>query len=429
MASPNTAASLNALYFQVYGDSITRFLPETNTLQKFAPFQTSKTNGRKIALAAEQSMEHGATYHLGTEDAVTMNDEIAGEVVEQEFDGSVIALKLKLGYLAASKGVKSKQSYENVVGNRLKALIKGTRYRLEASLWYGQGGLFTAATSTNVGVTETTINIDAAELAPWLVAGLKKAELVFADSASGAVVASLHAFVVKSIDFANGRINVTGAQADITALDTACTNGTVRAFFKGSVADNSGTVATKEMLGLVPMFSASSVNGLTVATNEVVQGNTYAVGGALTVAKIEEAAALAGGRGAAGKRYTCFCSPKAFAGMTNASGSVVLNRYWTEQEKDAKVGAASFTITSPVGDIKVIACGWVKNGNAVILSDEDVWGRYGSADVSMTAPGAPSEGEVFFHDPSATCYIAKSFSHQAIAAKTLAHEVLLTGIA
>ena len=415
--STNTISSINAFLKEVYGDNILDVIPHKNNniLVKNLPFNQAEMLGSQYVVPVALADEQGVTYAGPLEDDFTLNGSIANASERAVVNGSQIVIEGSMGYKAAA-AARGKDAKAFVAATRymVERMMKTMAKRLEIQHLYGGSGLAQIDASANVSVTETVITITDASFAPGIWIGSKNA-LIDVHTTAGVQVGAA-GFTIKSFDYAAKAITVTGAAADITALDAAFP-ATLELWFKGA--------RTKESLGLDQIITTSgSLFGIDNTVNDLWKGQQYAVGGALNFDKITEAANITFNYGNDDK-LCALVSPVAFQSLINDEAA--LREYDKSYSVDkAQKGnkALEFNIGGIIIELKQHPM--VKQGEAFLVPLAKLK-RVGARKESLKTPGLEGE-DIFRQKTNSTGYEMRAYTDQALFCECPSHLVKMTGI-
>ena len=414
--SVNTISSINAFLKEVYGDNILDVIPHknNNVLVKNVPFNQAEMLGSQYVVPVALADEQGVTYAGALEDDFTLNGSVANASERAVVQGAQIVVEGSMGYKAAA-AARGKDAKAFVASTRymVERMMKTMTKRLEVQHLYGGSGLAQIDGSTNVSATETTVDITAATFAPGIWIGSKNALI---DVYNGASQVGSDSFTVKSFDYANKTLTLTGASGDITALDSAFP-ATLDLWFKGAKG--------KESLGLDQIITTSgTLFGIDNTVNDLWKGQTYAVGGALNFDKITEAANITFNYGNDDK-LVALVSPVAFQGLINDEAAL---REYDKSYNVEKAQKGNKALEFNVGGISIELKQhpMVKQGEAFLVP-MDKLKRVGARKESLKTPGLEGE-DIFRQKTSSTGYEMRAYTDQALFCECPSHLVKMTGI-
>lgn len=411
MAQFNDMAKLDGNFKTAYGDSILDLLPDfaiTQKTIKFAP--ASQTPGKKFAQPVILADEQGVTYVAANGGVVTLEDSVAGQVSFAEVQGSNVYLRSSLDYEAAAAAASSINAFVGATAHLVKRMAKTATKRLEIASLYGGVGLGTIATVSDSTGTNT-LTLTAATWAGGIWAGMEGAKLD-AYTSGGTKVNTNATLVLSSITFSSRTLVVTGNSTDTAAL--AATNVL---FFRGSYGN--------EMLGLQYITTRSgTLFNIDNSVYSAFRGNSYAVGGALSMAKVLAAADLAVLRGLMGD-CTLYVNPSVWTTLNVDQAALRRYDYGYKGEKGAENGYEAIIYHYSGGKIQIVAHPMVKVGDGFLFQPKSL--KYiGTTKFTFELPGNP--GRIFLHLADKNGIEFRGIANMALFAEEPAHMVYLSGI-
>lgn len=414
MAQTNTTATLDGNFKAVYGDSVVNLQPESAILSKMVKFKESERIGKSYQVPVILSSEHGCTYLAAGDGVTTLNDSIAAVLKNAEVQGAQIVLRGQIDYEAASKAASSKQAFKNSTELMVENLVESAARRLEAMFLYGGSGIGVADTSVNSTATKTVITMTTASFAAGLWAGMEGAQLDLYNG--GSKLNTTQALVIDSVDLDLRKVTVTGAAADITAVDTQLSSGDATFFFRGA--------KSKECSGLDAIITNSSTMfGIDASAYALWKGSSYSAGSAaLTMAKVLSAVQKAVAKGGLNEEVVVLVNPLSWGNLNSDQAGL---RQYVTSDSVAKNGFESIEYRGMNGKISVVAHPMVKEGEAFIFPPKRMK-RVGSQELSFQTPGRA--GEIFLHIPDKNAYEMRIYGNQSLFCEAPAKTVKITGI-
>lgn len=416
-----TTTDLNGLFKQAYANDIQNLVPDESLLTRAIKFQ-----GRDYLLGNQYNQpvivrsEQGFTYSRPNNGTFALNAASSMKTQNAIVDGFIILEQSGISYEAVARS-DNVNSFRNAVDLVMGDAMESFGRRLEIGLLYGQSatGLGTIITSTNVNATSTTLGIVPAQWSPGLWTPLEGAGLDVYTSA-GVALNTAGPMVISAIDIVNKSITVTGAAADVTAIDAgAAVDGGFTRFYAG------GTNGADEAVGLDKIFlNTGSLFGIDASVYSLWKANTFAVGGALTLAKIQEAVATAAARGLS-EDVNLYVAPSVWQDLSTEQ---VAYRMLDSSYSKSKVtnGFEGLEFYSQNGKITVFAHKYVKDGEAFMFPVSRAV-RIGSSDISFNIPGTDN-GQIFIQNPTTAGFTFRIFSQQSLLVTKPANCTKLTGI-
>jgi hypothetical protein len=420
MAS-TTTTDLNGLFKQAYADKIENLIPEESILTRAIKFQ-----GRDYLLGNQYNQpvivrsEQGFTYSRPNNGTFSLNPASSMKTQNAVVDGFIILEQSGISYEAVARS-DNVNSFRNAVDLVMGDAMESFGRRLEISLLYGQSptGLGQINTSTNVDTTHTTLAFATGQWSAGLWTPLEGAALDVYKT-GGTAMNTDGAVVVSSIDVVNKTITVSGSTGDIAAIDTGTDvhDGWLRFY-------SAGTDGADEAIGLdAIMLNTGTMFGINAATYSLWKANTSAVGGALSLAKIQAGVAVAAARGLA-EDVDLYVNPSVWQSLSTEQVAYrMLDSSYSA--KKAVNGFEALEFFSQNGKLTVMAHKYVKEGEAFMFpTDRAV--RIGSSDVSFNIPGTDN-GQIFIQNPTTAGFTFRIFSQQSLLVTKPAVCVKFTGV-
>ncbi len=418
--------TLNALYKVAYAKGVEDLIPKASKLSDMIPFVPSELqNGKHYEQPVVLSAEAGFTYSLDTQNAYDLNESVGMNMQSAIVPGADIVLDSTVGYNQAARASHSATSFKSVMSTKFENMLKSSEKRLEIAMLYGNTGIAAAALQTvTIASSMLPIIIDTAAWATGIWTGSENANVVFAVAADNTAVDSLRSFKVAKVDvdartvyFAAG---TAGTPGTLTTLETAIEAGALNIFFYGSVSGSAGTFAYAEMAGLKKIITnTGTLFGIDAGVYDLWKGNTVAVTGQLTMAKVLSAVSRAVQRGL-DTDVSLFCNPITWADL--ASNLAALRRFdGSYSRKKAENGSEVLEYISQNGTIKIISYNLVKEGDCFIFPQDK------ARELGLNDPTRPSD-EIFFTIPGKAGVGLRAYTNQAIFAEMPATCVYISGI-
>ena len=421
-----STTDLNGLFKMAYADSIQNLIPDESLLTRAIKFQgRDKMLGNQYNQPVIVRSEQGFTYSRPNNGTPNMNPASSMKTQNAVVDGFILVEQSGISYEAVARSDNA-NSFKNAVDLVMSDAMDSFGRRLEIGLLYGQSATGigkTTATSVNVSVTSTTFAFATGEWSAGIWTPLEGAGLdVY--NASGTALNTAGAVTVSSIDVVNKTITVTAAAGDVTAID-AYLNGTggrygVLRFY------TAGSNGADEAVGIDKiMTNTGTLFGIDASTYSLWKANTYAVGGALTLAKIQAGVAVAAARGLS-EDVEIYVNPSVWQSLSTEQVAYRMMDS-SYSAKKAVNGFETLEFFSQNGKLSVFAHKYVKEGEAFLLPTKRAV-RIGSSDVSFNIPGTDN-GQIFIQNPTTMGFTFRIFSQQSILVTKPAACVKFTGIA
>lgn len=397
--------SLNANFKESYGDDILDLIPEGLKLYNRIKFAArDKQPGNLFHQPVILGHEHGVTFAASDDDAFNLNAAVAGAIKDAQVRGNPIVLRSLLGYSAAQRALQGgqkafKDATKFLVANMLRSICK----KLEIEMFYGQVGYGVVAAG---GVAGNVLTVATAEWAPGIWAGAENMPIEIRDT-TGAVVRG---------------------QANVTAVDLDARSITLDAMPVGTVATDviwhKGAYGN-EFAGVHKIITnTGTLFNINAAQYSLWKGNSYSVGGALSLAKVEKAITLAVQKGLEGD-VTMFVNIKGWADLLTEQAALRKfdSSYKSSEMENGGKSIKFYGVNG--GSISIEPSIYVKEGYAYILFMEDFM-RIGSTDVTFKSPGG--DGEFFRHVENSAAYELRAMSDQSLFCSSPGKNVLMSGI-
>lgn len=419
--TPVNVSDLDGLFKEVYAEKLENLIPDNAVLVKKVPFQKKKRIGSSYNQPVILQQENGVTYAAAGAGAFALNAPINMATKNANVNSVQMLLRSQMDYETASKasGGNDARAFFNSTKLMVQSMLESMTHRLETSMLYGNTGVGTTASLANVDTTNSTITFSDATWGIGLWTGQEGAQIDLVEG--GAVINVNGALVVSSIDVENKAVTVTGVAADIVLIEAAGA-GQV-AYWRGSW--NSGL--TNDMNGIDKIITnTGSLFGIDASDYTLWKGNSYAVGGAISVAALLKSTTLAVGKGGLKEAVDCYISPASFAVLNSELGGSGYRRMDSSYSVDkAKTGSTNIGLYAQNGMMNIQPHSMVKEGEGFILPTKYVC-RLGSTDVTFDRFG--DTGKFFRELNDNAGYEVRCYSDQTIFIEKPAVCTKLTGI-
>lgn len=422
---------LNSLYKVAYAKGVEDVLPWKRKLMDLIDFVPSELqNGKQYEQPVVLTGEQGFTYSLDTQTAYDLNDSIGMAMQSAIVPGADIVLDSTIGYSQAARASHSATSFKTVMSTKFENMLKSSSHRIEIAMLYGQQNIGAAALqAASVANSMLPIIIDTASWATGIWSGSENAQVVFSLSSDNTAVDSLRSFTVKQVNpdtrtvyFAVG---TAGTPGTLATLATAINANALNINFYGAVSGSAGSFAYAEMAGLrKQMTNTGSLFGIDAGAYDLWRGNSVAITGQLTMAKVLSALSRPIGRGLE-EDVVLFCNPSTWADL--ASNLAALRRFDGSYSKSkSQNGSEQLEYFSQNGSIKIMSYNIVKEGDCFIFPVSKVV-RIGARELSLNDPTRPAE-EIFFTIPGKAGVGVRSYTNQAVFLEAPAQALYISGI-
>lgn len=405
----NAFSTLNGWFKEVYAGEDMRLVPAASWLVKNLAFNKSEAGlGNLYHQPVVLTHEHGITYAGASSGAFAINTPIASVLQDAQVQGTQLLIASRIDYEAASRASVSKASFGDATELLVKNMLESISKRLELMFLYGRSGI---AALTSTGAV-TALVVSAASWAAGIWAGLEGAKIEVVDATGATSRTGGTGVTVVSVAPSTRTVTVTPAVgAGHVPTDLVY-------FFSAMVAGP--TYA--ESLGLDQItVGTGTIFNIATGTYQLFKGNSYAVGGALTVSKALDGMLPAIGKGLMDD-VILLCSNKAFQGLLNptidpiaqsASANTKVGANVMQNRGDKMVfGADNVEIRGYQGKITIVPHLFVKDGEAFAFPQK-MLKRVGSTDITFNTPGSKG-GEFFLQLPSNAGYELRAYANQAL---------------
>lgn len=422
MATAHSSTTLNSLWKEVYSDKLESLIPENSKLQKTYKFKESAKIGEYYVQPVIVTRSHGFTRGRG---AQTLNDAIVHETQQAQLNPLPCYLREVIPYdVAARMTEKGAKSFAQHSKHVVQQMLESISYRLEIEMLYGQLGFAKSSSSSNINATSTTVTVDLADWAPAIWSGAENAKIIFTEDTSSNALVSSGAdsiFTVSAIDPANRTFTATGTATGITALDTALSSACSIHWsdsYSAAMGDLENAGLDKITTNTGTLFNIAG------GTYALWKGNTYAVGGALTMRKVLAGTAVAVGRGL-NEDAIVWVSPATYENLNQDQAA--LRSYDSSYEPNkAKSGTKQIAYEGCNGELLIRPHPYVQEGDGFLVPTKRVC-RTGSTPITFRIPGKPEE-QIFLDRESLTAYELRCMHEEGIMLTRPAASLKFTGI-
>lgn len=346
--------------------------------------------------------EHGFTYAVDGDGAVTLNAAVAGNVKKARVQGCLIYLRSRLSYedvmKASSAGA---AAFESATGLVVDNMERSFAKRLELSFLYGQQGLGKVLTNTSGALVLT-----AASWSGGIWTGMKDCILEAWNSQAASATQHDGDLTISSVEHSTRTVTVTGTSSSVVADD--------HLYFKGARSSS----AHKECAGLDKILTNSStLFNIDAASFELWQATTRNISAEISMLGVLNGISDATNKGLEESAVAWF-NPSNWNKLN--SDQAALRRFGAEITTNAKNGTKAITYASTNGDTEIEAHPMLKNGDGMLVPNpEKRLVRVGASNITFRLPGF---GETVFHHVTDTTSVElRAMSDQAIAVQIPGH--------
>ena len=388
--SDNTTGTLNGLLKRVYGNEVTKLIPDNNYLTELIPFESSNLIGEKyyqpVVLAAEQ----GITYAAPGSGAAALQDSVAGTVSQAAVDSYQIAGQAQMSFDIAARALRApnQTAFRKAMDQIIENLVLSVRKRLEINFLFGGTSVGTCTT----GTTGTTIIISSATWAPFVWAG----------------AAGMKIDIYSSGGVFKGTTSVTGTSISAQTLIVS-TSGLAAST---DLIYLSGTVGN-EAIGIYQILTTSNASlfGINNTNYDLWKGNTFTVGATLTQNKLDQAFTQLVEKGFSGEAVL-LVNPRVWTDLQNEQLARINLAHDGAFQKKAELGTGKIVYNTQSGNTMTVVPHTICPVGTAFLLDISSWRRIGCVDIKL---GGPLPGdEPLIRLPNNLGYQILAYSHQAI---------------
>lgn len=408
-----TVTELDGLFKTVYikQKDATRVRPEFALLQKLVPMDGKYKVGREFAVPVSLTDEVGFSFIGETDAEIDLELPAGGETQQAKVKATDILLQASLSYRALSQtAAGDTAAFELATQHKVKNSVASASCQLEMELLYGQDGLATLASVGTVAAGKLDVVVTDAT---WAVGFWQAKKGLRLDVYNSSTLINTNAVVtLDKVNLATKTITLAGNSTDL---------GNIAAGHKLFNRNQFG----QQMLGLKGIATAAStLFGINVASYDIFKGNSYSVGGVLTMEKAMEAVMKGVERGLSGEAYM-FVAPAVWNKLAKEQNDL-RNFDYSYDGVEAENGVEAIKYHYVNGTLKLFAHPLVKQGDGFIFGKETL-SRIGSADLSFTVPGS-KDGQIIFHDTVKNRYIMRMYGNQALFTDKPSQIVYMSGI-
>lgn len=414
---PGSGSNADGYFKEIYADQLEDLVPEHSLIAQTIPFREKEKLGDSYHMPVRVRRAHGVTFAgpATSMGAFALNDVVSGKMLDASVAGSTFVGREAFAYKAViSATSKGKQAFGDLFDEGVKDLMTSASFYRELCLLYGGGdiGVFNAGGTDSTGSQTIVLKAESSSLGIW-----SQMEGAYIDVYNGA-----------SIVNDGSTILVEGATEDDA--------GVITLTLKGSNGSHMNAIAAGRTIvprgakgewfaGLETILAnAGSLFGISAATYPLWKANSLAVGGALTMAKVQKAAAKIVPRAGLGE-LTCYVSTPTWSNLNN---DIVGMREFNEAGGVAELGAQSIRYYAPSGIINIVAHPMLKAGIALLGNPKEAV-RVGATDLTFKLDGVDGSQPKFLRELADHAgFEVRCLWDQALLLKKPAGWTYLTGI-
>lgn len=358
------ATTGDGIWKEVFG-SLEEAVPTFARFQDRYDYDQEAALGKEFKFPVRVRRSHGVTFASGDNslDAFTLNAPITGQLKPATVDGSTCIIRERLGYKSTLAALEEgRKSFASLYGEAVTDSWLTLHFYLEALMAYGQTGfgIFSEAGSS---ATSITIKLTAASSAPGLWAQMEGAAVDVWDPTFTTKRNAVGDITVSTIDYTlggadNGVVTLVLAAAAADNAAIAASDVVVPKGFYTS-ADGHQTMAGFDKI----VTNTGSLFGISAATYPVWKGNTSAVGGALTFARMTKGAvAVAVRAGMSSEPLDVWVSPLTWTDLN--SDVAAIRRSAGNEKGRVEFGAKEICYYGVTGEMVMRPHPLIKGGEA-----------------------------------------------------------------
>lgn len=329
-------------------------------------------------------------------------------VPDAQVSPAQITLVSQIAYDALSQSLGSGAAFLSATKLITKRMIDSMSKRVELAALYGGSGLGkTALTgSSNVDTTHEIVAFTQQTWSDGIWAGTVNSQVQFYNSGTLVSSGADSVFTITGVNPTLKTLTVSGTTTGITALNAlVVTTPTTLDIYFNSAKGN-------EMTGIDQILTnTGSLFNIDASVYDLWKANTVDnAGGKLTFLALQNAVAIAVGRGLDGE-VDVMVNPKVWANLvTSQSGA---RRFDSSYKKTLmENGAEKLTFYSQNGTMNITPSLYVKEGDCFILPFEHIQ-RIGSMDIEFM-PQVMGSDEFFQYVPGFNAYELRLWTNQQI---------------
>jgi hypothetical protein len=391
MAATNT---LDALFKRVWGTGTIKAVPKFAKFMQEVPFSQREKLGDMYVVPVLLQHEHGFTYGVHGDGALSLNASIAGAVQQAQVRGAMIVLRSRLSYediYKASEG--GEAAFEAATSLVVENMQRSFAKRVELSLLYGQQGLGKVSANSS-----GTLTLTDASWAPGIWSGMKDCILEAFDAQAASANQHNGDLTISSVSYSNKQVVVTGTSSAVVAND--------HLYFKGART----TTAHKECAGIDKIMSnTGTLFNISASSYELWQSNSRAVNGPISMLAVLNGISDAVNKGLMedAKLYT----PTVRWNTLNAD-QAALRRYGAYNSKSEN-GSEGIVYHSVNGSTEIVAHPFLKEGESHLIPNPSKRAmRVGASDITFKRPGM--DEKIFLEVDAVAALELRAFSDQAV---------------
>ena len=389
MSGETTNTLINGMQKRVYDKSgIKDLRPSCAILQKKITFENgTRKIGESYQVPVALKLPNGWTP-LGSTGAAngSLKQPRPQEIKQAAITPFSSILEERVVYAALSRAAQEGEgAFASLTAETLKGMKKSGGVRIEQNMLGGQKTLGTVEAVADGGSSTAVITFTAASWRPGLWWALGQGATLDSWTA-GTKNNGAGVLVLTAINAAERKITVSHTATYSDEIDPGD-----EIYFEAATTDPTDSAVWAEAAGLIAQASNTSGTsmGLSAATYALWAGNTYNVGGNISMDNVEEAVGQLRDRGADGT-LELYISNKGFAALMSQAKT---NRnfdasYNSEKAKQGHKSQSYFS--ADVGEIEIINHPFVAQGEFLLFNPQDCC-RVGSSDMDFGVPNTDAD--------------------------------------
>lgn len=371
--SDNTKSSLDSLFKYKVAKEVNELVPSFAIIQEMVGDLSPATKaGRKFLWPVALTLENGVTYGDGT--VFTYNGAIAAVYGEAQIDAAPIVVQSRVSLSAANTMLDDEATFITETKLRAGTMKESLVKRLEIECLYGKAtavGIGVIASQTGSSTTRALV-LSEATFAAAIWGGMENCLLECRNS-SGTLQNSNADVVLVSVDPDTRTLNVSGNATDLDAC-----GATDVMWFKGQYANGFNGIHKQ-------LTNTGSLFNIDAAVYQLWKASSYAVGGALTMAKSLRGLAKAVGKGGLTGTVIELVAPETYEGL-NSDLSALRMFDSSYGGGDASSGFEGITYRYQGGKVKIAAHPYCMPGYAYAFPEKGMR-KIGRVDVNFGMGG------------------------------------------
>lgn len=372
-----------------------------------------------VIVGQEQGFSYGGTD--GT--AFDLNDAVPGQVKNATVTSYEFVLRTSISVGAVSRSMNDAAAFERATKLVVANMVQSFSKRLEVIMFYGQLDIgVVSSVAPGASAAQKVLTLTSASWAPGIWSGSINMIVSIWDASSSYAALDPLGFDVNAVDIELKKVTVSENSAN-TAANIAASD-VITHYGAGYYQNANGSL---EFAGLQKIMSNSgTLFGISAATYDLWKSTSFAVGGALSFAKIQKGIALAMAKGL-NDDLLVYINPSVWENLI------------TDEAAQRRLDGSYDTNTTEKGSEKIVFFGqngkitikpniYCKEGVAFCIPDpaKNSLMRVGSTEVTFQMPGY--EGEFFKLLENKNGYELRAYADMALFCWQPNKLILLTGI-